>query len=113
MAKPNWNKNLADVLKQPTEKVTLISKNTGNEYVTDIVKQLMVVSTGIVEEVKDGYKYSIVDTKNSLEYTIKAPTKVEVSLGSIVVFTNVRGGATSNGDGWYSADSVTVASRNE
>lgn len=38
MAKPNWNKNLSEVLKQPTEKITLTSKNTGKEYITDTIK---------------------------------------------------------------------------
>ena len=113
MAKTNWIKSLSEVLKQPTEKVTLISKKTGNEYVTDIVKQLMVVSIGIVEEVKGGYKYSIIDTKNQLEYIIKAPTRLDISIGTVLVFTNVRGGVTGNGDSWYSAGSVTVARRNE
>lgn len=112
MAKPNWNKNLSEVLKQPTEKITLTSKNTGKEYITDTIKQLAVVSVGVVDEVDGGYKYSIVDSKNNLEYSIKAPTKVDVRIGTILVFTNVRGGATSNGNGWFSADSVTVAQRN-
>ena len=111
MARPIWNKTLGEVLKHPTEKVTLTSK-TGNEYVADIIKQLTVSSIGIVEEVKEGYKYSIVDQKNKLEYTIKAPTKLDITFGTILVFTNVLGGTTSTGEGWYSADSVTVVRRN-
>ena len=112
MAKPNWNKNLSEVLKQPTEKITLISKNTGSEYVADNIKQLVVVSTGSVEVVDGGYKYSIVDTKNNLEYVIKAPQHVDVKFGVVLLFKNVRGGATSNGIGWYSAETVEVAQRN-
>ena len=112
MAKPQWIKNLSEVLKQPTEKITLTSKNTGKEYITDTIKQLAVVSISVVDEVDGGFKYSIVDTKNNLEYEIKVPLLLEVKFGTVLVFTNVRGGATSNGTGWFSADSVTVAQRN-
>jgi hypothetical protein len=112
MAKPSWNKNLSEVLKQPTEKITVISKNTGTEYVADNIKQLVVVSTGSIEAVDGGYKYSIVDTKNNLEYLIKAPQPVDVKFGTVLLFRNVRGGATSNGNGWYSAETVEVAQRN-
>ncbi|WP_314159846.1 hypothetical protein [uncultured Gemella sp.] len=113
MAKPNWNKTLSEVLKHPTIEVLLTSKNTGKEYTADIVRQLPVVSTGVMDEVEGGFKYSIVDTKNNLEYTIKAPQKLDVKFGTILVFRNVRGGATSTGSGWYSAESVEVAQRNE
>lgn len=112
MAKPHWTKNLSEVLKQPTEKITLTSKNTGKEYITDTIKQLAVVSIGVVDEVDGGFKYSIVDTKNNLEYEIKAPHPVDVKFGTILLFKNVRGGATSNGNGWYSAETVEVAQRN-
>ena len=113
MAKPTWIKELRDVLKHPTVQVVLTSKTTGNEYTADVVRQLPVVSTGVIDEVEGGVKYSIVDTKNSLEYTIKVPQKVDVKFGTVLVFTNVRGGATSTGNGWYSAESVEVAKRNE
>ena len=113
MAKPTWIKELRDVLKHPTVPVVLTSKTTGNEYTADVVRQLPVVSTGVIDEVEGGVKYSIVDTKNNLEYTIKVPQKVDVKFGTVLVFTNVRGGATSTGNGWYSAESVEVAKRNE
>lgn len=113
MAKPTWTKTLNEVLKQPTTQVVLTSKTTGNEYTTDVVRQLAVVSTGIIDPVEEGFKYSIVDTKNNLEYTIKAPQKIDVKFGTVLVFRNVRGGATSAGSGWYSAESVEVAHRNE
>ena len=113
MAKPNWNKTLSEVLKQPTVQIVLTSKTTGKEYTTDVVRQLPVVSTGVIDEVDGGFKYSIVDRKNNLEYTIKASQKVDVKFGTVLVFTNVRGGCTSTGNGWYSAESVEVAKRNE
>lgn len=111
MAIPKWNKTLGEVLKQPTIQVVLTSKTSGKEYTTDVVRQLPVISTGIVDEVEGGYKYSIVDTKNNLEYIIKAPQKIDSKFGTVLVFRNVRGGATSNGGGWYSAESVEVAQR--
>ena len=113
MAKPIWNKTLAEVLKHPTVQVVLTSKNTGKEYTADVVRQLPVVSTGVVDAVEGGFKYSIVDTKNNLEYTIKAPQKVDVEFSTVLVFKNVRGGATSTGNGWYSAESVEVAKHND
>ena len=113
MAKPTWTKELSEVLKHPTVQVVLTSKTTGKEYTADVVRQLLVVSTGVIDEVEGGFKYSIVDTKNNLEYTIKAPQKVDIKFGTILVFTNVRGGSTSTGNGWYSAESVEVAKRNE
>lgn len=113
MAKPAWTKELSEVLRHPTVQVVLTSKTTGKEYTADVVRQLPVVSTGVVDEVEGGFKYSIVDTKNNLEYTIKAPQKIDVKFGTVLVFRNVRGGATSAGSGWYSAESVEVAHRNE
>ena len=113
MAKPNWNKTLSEVLKHPTVQVVLTSKTTGKEYTTDIIRQLPVFSTGGIDEVEGGFKYSIVDTKNNLEYTIKAPQKVDVEFSAVLVFTNVRGGSTSTGNSWFSAESVEVAKRNE
>ena len=35
-----------------------------------------------------------------------------VPFGTLLQFSNVRGGATSNGIGWYAADSVAVVQRN-
>lgn len=113
MAKPNWNKTLSEVLKHPTVQVVLTSKTTGKEYTADVVRQLPVVSTGIVDEVEGGVKYSIIDAKNNLEYTIKAPQKLDIKFGAVLVFTNVRGGSTSTGNSWFSAESVEVAKRNE
>lgn len=113
MAKPNWNKTLSEVLKQPTVQIVLTSKTTGKEYTADVIRQLPVFSTGGIDEVEGGFKYSIVDTKNNLEYTIKAPQKVDVKFSTVLVFKNVRGGATSTGNGWYSAESVELAKHNE
>lgn len=113
MAKPIWNKTLAEVLKHPTVQVVLTSKTTGKEYTADVIHQLPVFSTGVIDEVEGGFKYSIADTKNNLEYTIKAPQRVDVKFGTILVFRNVRGGSTSTGNGWYSAESVELAKHNE
>lgn len=112
MTKTNWNRTLEEVLKQPTKPKMFISEKTGNEYTTDVVEHLTVLSIGSVEEIDGKFKYSIVDTKNDIEYAIKTPNKVEVKFGTILQFSNVRGGATSNGIGWYAADSVAVVQRN-
>lgn len=112
MAKTNWNRTLSEVLKQKTQPKILVSEKTGNEYTTDVVPVLTVLSIGSIEEVDGKYKYSIVDNTNDLEYVIKVPNRVDVKFGTILQFKNVRGGATSNGIGWYSADSVAVVQRN-
>ena len=112
MAKTNWNRTLAEVLMHETQPKVMTSEKTGNEYTTDVIPTLRVVSIGSIEE-KDGkYKYSIVDTVNDLEYTIKVPNKVEIKFGTVLNFSNVRGGATANCIGWYAADSVEVVTRN-
>lgn len=113
MAKTNWNRNLEEVIKQKTQPKVMVSEKTGNEYTADVVPILNVVSIGTIEEIDGKFKYSIVDTNNNLEYAIKAPNKVEVKFGTILQFKNVRGGATTNGIGWFAADSVAVVKSNE
>ncbi|NQQ32450.1 hypothetical protein HO875_02625 [Streptococcus suis] len=111
MAKTNWNKSLAEVLKQKTQPQVLVSEKTGKEYTADVVPVLNVVSIGSFEESDGKFKYSIVDTINDLEYSIKTSNKVDVKFGTILQFENVRGGATSNGIGWYAADAVKVVEK--
>ncbi|MBY4633686.1 hypothetical protein FAJ36_00405 [Streptococcus suis] len=111
--KPNWNRTLAEVLQHDTTPLELISERTGNTYTTEVVPALTVLSIGSVEETTDGkFKYSVVDTRHDLEYAIKVPNKVDVKFGALLQFQAVRGGATSNGTGWYAADSVAVVNRN-
>lgn len=112
MAKTNWNRTLEEVLNQKTQPKVMVSENTGNEYTTDVIPTLTVVSIGSIEEINGKFKYSIVDTINDLEYIIKVPNKVDVKFGTVLQFKNVRGGTTSNGIGWYAADSVAVVQRN-
>ena len=112
MSKTNWNRTLEEVLKHKTQPKVLVSEKTGNEYTTDVIPLLKVISIGSIEEIDGKFKYSIVDTINDLEYTIKAPNKIEVKFGTILQFKNVRGGATQNGIGWYSSDSVEMVQRN-
>ncbi|KAA9289437.1 hypothetical protein QP168_07325 [Aerococcus urinae] len=111
--KTQWIRTLAEVLMHDTEPKEMTSPRTGNTYVTDVVPILRVLSTGTWEEVKGQYKYSVVDVTNNLEYSIKAPEKIEVKLGTILQFKNVRGGTTNSGVGWFSADSVIIAPRNK
>ena len=113
MSNTNWNKTLSQVLLHKTEPKILISENTGNEYTTEVIPLLILTSAGSIEEIKDKYKYSVVDTLNNLEYSIKVPNKIEVKFGTHIVFRNVRGGSTSNGLGWYSADSVSLKQSND
>lgn len=112
VSKTTWIKTLEEVLKQKTQPKIMVSQKTGNEYTTDVVPSLNVLSIGSFEEVDGKFKYSVVDTNNDLEYTIKVPNKVDVKFGTILQFKNVRGGATNNGVGWYAADSVSVVQRN-
>lgn len=108
MAQPIWNRTLSEVLQQNTEIRTITSPRTGKEYQAETVLSLEVVSTGSVEEVDGQFSYPIVDTIHQLEYTIKAPKRVDVVFGSQLVFTNVTGGALNNGRGWYKAEDVRV-----
>ena len=112
MTQTNWNRTLEEVLKHKTQPKIMVSEKTGNKYTTDVIPVLNVVSIGSIEEIDGKFKYSIVDTGNDLEYTIKTSNKVDVKFGTILQFKNVRGGSTSNGIGWYAADSVAVVQRN-
>ena len=112
MAKTNWNRTLAEVLMHETQPKVMVSEKTGKEYTADVVPILNVGSSGTIEEIDGKFKYSIVDTNNDLEYSIKTANKVDVKFGTILQFKNVRGGATANGIGWYAADSVAVVQRN-
>lgn len=112
MTKPNWSRTLSEVLKHKTESVIMVSEKTGNEYTTEIIPILNVVSIGSIEEVDGKFKYSIVDTNNDLDYVIKVPNKVDVKFGTILQFKNVRGGSLTNGNGWFAAESVSVVPRN-
>lgn len=111
--KTNWNKTLEEVLKYKTELKMYVSEKTGNEYQTEVIPVLKVVSIGSVESIGEEYIYSIVDVNHDLEYSIKTSNYVEVKFGTMLQFKNVRGGATSNGVGWYKADNVTVIRRDE
>lgn len=73
----------------------MVSEKTGNEYTTDVVPVLNVLSIDSLEEVDGKFKYPVVDTKNDLEYTIKTSNKVDVKFGTLLQFKNIRGGATT------------------
>lgn len=108
MSKPNWTPRLSDVLKHKTVEIKAHSNRTGNDYITDVIQTLRVVSTGSKEKMNDDFfKYSIVDITTGLEYEIKVQRNIDVNFGFPLEFRNVRGGATSKG-GWYSADDVVL-----
>lgn len=113
MAKPNWEPRLSEVLGHKTVEIELKSERTGNNYKTDVIPRLQVLSTGSVESLDDGnFRYAIVDSSVGLEYEIKVNKKIDVRFGMMLEFSNVRGGATSRG-GWYSADDVVVVQRKQ
>lgn len=113
MSKPNWNKKLAEVLGYQTQEITKVSPKKGTEYKTDAIPILNVMSTGLVDDLEDGFhRYSIVDTQKGLEFEIKTANKVDVSFGTPLSFKMVVGGALDKGHSWYGADSVEVIKRN-
>lgn len=108
MAKPVWTQTLAQVLKRPTKQIERISPKTGNAYLTDVVESAVFILAGM-PEISEGFvKYPIADTKNGLEYSIKVEgaSLQDVPFGQHLVFKNITGGALSNGNGWYKAESV-------
>lgn len=50
MSKPNWTPRLSDVLKHKTVEIKAHSNRTGNDYITDVIQTLRVVSTGSKEK---------------------------------------------------------------
>lgn len=115
MSNPIWSKTLSEVLGHETYVHEYISEKTGNAYTQDTIALLNVLSTGSVIQDDNGeYRYSIVDTEKELEYTIKTSNHVNVSFGTPLTFTLVRGGVIGNkGLGWYKAESVKVNKHEE
>lgn len=113
MAKPKWQKSISEVLMHASVEKVYTSPKTGNEYTADTIPKLKLFSTGSVEDLGEGkFRYPVVDNQHHFEYEIKTSNLVEVQLGTLLVFENVRGGMLNNGTGWYAADSVTVEKRN-
>lgn len=108
MAKPNWNPSLEQVLKRPTVQLNKISEKTKNEYKVDVISNVVLMLAGTPETIDEYTKYPVADVKNGLEYTIKVKgTLIEgINFGQHLTFTNLTGGALSNGNGWYKADGV-------
>ncbi|WP_315018775.1 hypothetical protein [Abiotrophia defectiva] len=113
MAKIKCVKTLSEVLEQPTVEKEFVSEKTGNSYKTDVVERFLAVSVGSIEEVDDGFKYSVVDTLKNLELEVKAPNKVDVRFGLKLEFSELRGGPLNSGYGWYKASAVKVVGDNE
>lgn len=110
--KPSFEKTLSEVLQHKTVVKTFVSPKTNKEYQSDVVTILNVLSIGTIEEKPNGdFKYSVVDPKHNLEYSISTPTKIDVSFGRQLAFENVRGGALNNGGTWFKADNVKVVQR--
>lgn len=111
MARPDWKPKLGTVLKHETVEVERYSEKTGNNYKTDVIARLQVLSVGSIEDLEDGnYRYAIADNATGLEYEIKAPKKVDIRFGTALEFINVCGGETARG-GWYKAEDVNVIQR--
>lgn len=109
--RPKWTKKLSEVTLQKTVVKEYLSEKTGNKYSTDVIPAFRLVSTGSIEEKENGYKYAVVDAVNGLEYEVTVPEKIEVKFGMVVEFSNFRGGALSNGVGWYKADKIREVQR--
>lgn len=107
----SFSKTLEEVTLQKTEKTIKTSKKTGSEYTVEYISLLSVVAITAPEAHNGKYRYSIIDTKNDLEYTITAPNKVEAKFGTPLVFKSVRGGLMDK-TVWFSAESVSILQRN-
>ena len=119
MKEPQWTRTLSEVLGYQTQTITKKSLKTGNTYQTEAISQLELVVTGDPETINrdshTSYRYSVFDVKKNLGYKITCPQYVKIGGMKQCIFTNIIGGALSNGKGWYKADSVAlaVAKKNE
>lgn len=113
MKEPQWTRKLSEVLGYQTQIITKKSQKTGNSYETEAIPRLELVVTGDPEEITrengKAYRYSVFDVKKNLGYKITCPNFVKIGGMKQCIFTNIIGGALSNGKGWYKADSVTLA----
>ncbi|MGT2743059.1 hypothetical protein [Streptococcus plurextorum] len=107
----SFTKNLQEVTLQKTEKTIKISEKSGAEYTVEYIPNLQVLAITAPAEHNGKYRYSIIDTKNDLEYTVTAPTKVEAKFGTPLIFKNVRGGLMDK-TVWFAAESVSILQRN-
>lgn len=111
ITKSSFQKKLSEVTKQQTVTRIKISSK-GTEYSVDEIPTLQVYFAGTSPDEANGkYRYSIIDPKNELEYSITAPNKVNATFGCILQFANVRGGLLENGV-WFSADEVALVKQN-
>ena len=108
----DFTKNLQEVTHQVTEQIMKVSPQTGNEYQAEVIKKLRVHAVSSPTEKNGKYVYSIIDTKNDLEYSITAPNQVDAKFAAQLEFTNVTGGLLNTGIVWFSADSVAIIPRN-
>ncbi|HEO8607577.1 TPA: hypothetical protein ACGO8I_000238 [Streptococcus suis] len=108
----SFTKNLQEVTHQVTETIMKVSPKTGNEYQAEVIKKLRVHAVSSPTEKNGKYTYSIIDTKNDLEYSITAPNYVDAKYTTALEFTNVSGGLLNTGRVWFSADSVAIIQRN-
>ena len=102
---------ISEVSKQPTPLKALVSEKTGKEYTAEVAPQITAHLISL-EERNGKYAYHITDVKNDLQYTIKAPNKIEARFGSPLLFTNVKGGVLNSGGVWFSSDSVAILKQN-
>ncbi|BCP61778.1 hypothetical protein NWE22_05305 [Streptococcus parasuis] len=108
----DFTKNLQEVTHQVTETIMKVSPKTGKEYQAEVIKKLRVNAVSSPTEKNGKYAYSIIDTKNDLEYSITAPNFVDAKFTTALEFTNVTGGLLNSGIVWFSSDSVAIIQRN-
>lgn len=117
MKEPVWTRTLSQVLGYQTQTITKKSAKTGNTYETEAIPRLELVVTGdpetITREGHTSYRYAVFDVKKNLGYKITCSQYVKIGGMKQCIFTNIVGGALSNGKGWYKADSVALAVANK
>lgn len=117
MQEPIWTRKLSEVLGYSTQIITKKSRKTGNSYETEAIPRIELIVTGDPEQItkdnKKAFRYSVFDMKNNLGYKITCPNYIKVNGVKQCIFTNLVGGALSNGKGWYKADSVALVVANK
>ena len=73
-----------------------------------MIERLVALSTGVVEVVNGGWKYSVVLKPKNLELEIKVPELLEVEMGDVVAFYGVTGGPIGHNGSWFKAEKLEL-----
>lgn len=111
MAKPTFEKTLAEVLGYPSKNVEKTSVK-GTTYQAEVIDEMILMAAGEPErQERQGvvsFKYPVYDPKTELNFAIrvKGEKPNDFNFGNRLKFIEVTGGSLNNGGSWFGAEEV-------